>query len=97
MPLVGERGEEVFDVEKKGRMFLKAYAEVGKKERTREEKKGQRRIKREYHREVREQLEKERRGNGGEICHLGKGAVGLAVAKQKKGKWQGKITWTRNK
>ena len=38
VPLQGREGEDVSDVEKKGMMFLRAYADIGRKDRTEEEK-----------------------------------------------------------
>merc|ERR1712066_1016613 len=39
VPLQGKEGEDVTDVGKKGKMFLRTYADIGRKERTGEEKK----------------------------------------------------------
>ena len=48
VPLQGKDGEDVTDVGKKGKMFLRAYADIGRKERTGEEKIWHKTKKREY-------------------------------------------------
>ena len=89
VPLQGERGEDVTDVRKKGKMFLRTYADIGRKERTKEEKKWQKTKKREYMKMMQEKIQREKAKNGGEVTMIEKGLMEYSITLLKKKKMAG--------
>ena len=71
-------------------MFLRAYADIGRKERTEEENKWQKMRKREYMKTLKETIQGEKERNEGEVAMIEKGMVGWSIMALKKNKMQGK-------